>query len=138
MSKNSLVNDVARNTAFTVLSTAKISEVYRLMKSQSLAHATVIEDNKIVGIISRKAIKQLGFGYEFNGRDDVETGIFDMLQASQVMERGTPQVALSSSLGEAAALMANGAYTALPVVHEGQPVGIIDVHDIVLFLLKTS
>ncbi len=137
MSKNHPITDVVRKTAFTVPSTVKISEAYRLMKSRSLAHVSVIEDDKIVGTISQKSIKQLGFGYEFDGLDDVETGIFDMLQANQVMERDTPLVALTATVEEVATLMANGAYTALPVVYEGQPVGIVDINDIVLFLLKT-
>ncbi|MGV3763660.1 CBS domain-containing protein [Parapedobacter sp.] len=137
MSKNRLINDIVRKTAFTVPPTAYLSEVYRLMKNRSLAHVTVLENHEIVGIISRKAIKQLGFGYEFDGHDDVETGMFDMLQANQVMERNPPQIALSATVGEVAALMAKGAYTALPVVYEDQPVGIIDINDIVLFLLET-
>lgn len=138
MSKNHLVTEIVRKTAFTVQSTDRISNAYRLMKSQSLAHITVLEQSEIVGILSRKAIKQLGFGYEFNGFDDVETGIFDMLQAGQVMERDTPQIALSATIGEVAALMANGAFTALPAVHESKLVGVVDINDIVLFLLKTS
>ena len=137
MDKNRPVTEIAYKTALTVQSTDWISSVYRLMKSQSLAHITVLEENQIVGIISRKAIKQLGFGYEFNGRDDIETGIFDMLQAGQIMERDTPQIALSATIGDVAELMARGAFTALPTVHEGKPVGIIDINDIVLFLLKT-
>ncbi len=137
MSKNRPITDIASIIPLTVQSTDRISKVYRLMKSQSLAHVTVLEENKIVGIISRKAIKQLGFGYEFSDYDDVETGILDMLQANQVMERDTPQIALSATIGEVAELMAKGAFTALPTVHEGKPVGIIDINDILLFLLKT-
>ncbi len=138
MSKNRPVTEIASKIALTVQSTDRISKVYRLMKSQSLAHVTVLEENKIVGIISRKAIKQLGFGYEFGNLDDVETGIFDMLQANQVMERDTPQIALSATIEEVAELMAKGAFIALPTVHEGKPVGIVDINDIVLFLLKTT
>ena len=108
------------------------------MKSQSLTHATVVENNSIVGIIGRKAIKQLGFGYEYSGLDDVELGIFDMLQASQVMECTPPQVSLSTTIDEAATLMAEGAYTGLPVVHDGQPIGIVDINDIVLSLLRAT
>ncbi|HWK99677.1 MAG TPA: CBS domain-containing protein [Parapedobacter sp.] len=137
MSKNHLVTEIVRETAFTVQSTDRISNAYRLMKSQSLAHITVLEQSEIVGILSRKAIKQLGFGHKFNGLDDVETGIFDMLQAGQVMERDTPQIALPATIREVAELMANGAFTALPVVHENKPIGIVDINDIVLFLLKT-
>lgn len=138
MNINYPVTEVIRNTTSTVQSTDKLSKAYHLMKSESLPHVTVIEEGKIVGIISRKAIKQLGFGYEFDGYDDVETGLFDMLQASQVMEHTPPQVPLSATVGDVAKLMANGAYAALPVVHNEQPVGIIDINDILLFLLETA
>lgn len=136
MSKKTPIAKIARKSDITVQSTDRISEVYRLMKSHALAHVTVTEQNKIVGIISRKAIKQLGFGYEFDGHDDVETGMFDMLQANQVMERDPPHISLLTTVGEVAELMAKSAFTALPTVHEGRPVGFVDINDIVLFLLK--
>src|SRR5690606_25266058 len=137
MSKKTPVVEIARKSDLTVQSTDRISSVYRLMKSRSLAHITVFENNEIVGIISRKAIKQLGFGYEFDGHDDVETGMFDMRQAQQAIGLGPPQVALSATVGEGAGLGATGAYTARPVVHGGRPVGSRDIRDSLPFLLET-
>lgn len=137
MSKNHPVTEITSKIALTVQSTDRISSVYRLMKSQSLAHITVLEENQIVGIISRKTIKQLGFGYEFDGHDNIEAGILDMLQVGQIMERDIPMVTLTSSIEDVAELMALGAFTALPTVEAGKPVGIIDINDIVLFLLKS-
>lgn|SRR5690606_32864900 len=138
MSKNSPVTEVASETSVTVQSNERISTVYRLMKSQSLTHITVLEAHRIVGVISLKSIKQLGFGYESGSHDDVETGILDMLQAGQIMERNTPHIALSATIGDVAELMARSAFSALPTVHEGKPVGIIDINDIVCYLLKNS
>src|SRR5690606_14223260 len=103
---------------------------------QSLAYVTVLDGHQIVGIISRKAIKQLAFGYEANGYDDVETGVLDMLEAKQVMERDTPLISASAPIDDVAELMARGKFSALPAVDAGKPVGIIDISDIVLFLLK--
>lgn len=138
MRRKTPIAEIARKSDITVQSTDRISVVYRLMKQHTLAHVPVVEQNKIVGIISRKAIKQLGFGYEFDGRDDVELGMFDMLQVNQVMDGGTPHISLSATVGEVAELMAKNEFIALPAVHQGKPVGVIDIYDIVLFLLKAS
>lgn len=137
MRKKSPVTDIVRKTTITAQSTDRLSRVYQLMKNHALAHVTIMEQSEIVGIISRKTIQQLAFGYEFNEGDGIEMGIFDMLQAGQVMERGTPHIPLSATVEDVAELMAVSAFAALPTVHEGKPVGFVDINDLVLFLLNT-
>ena len=136
MSKKTPITKIVRKTNVVAQATDRLSVVYRLMKDHSLAHVPVMDHHKVAGIISRKTIKQLGFGCAFDGHDDVEIGLFDMLQAGQVMVRDTPHVSLSATVGDVAELMAIGDYSALPAVHDGQVAGIIDINDIVRFLIK--
>ncbi|WP_353196408.1 CBS domain-containing protein [Parapedobacter defluvii] len=85
MEKNIPIAAIVLKSKVTVNPQDRISAVYRLMKKFQLKHIPVIDVDKIVGIISRKDILHLGFGYEYDGREDVEIGMFDMLQADQVM-----------------------------------------------------
>lgn len=93
--------------------------------------------DQIVGIISRRDVLHLGFGYEYAGREDVELGMFDMLQADQVMVR-SPAVASSDlTVAEVANMLAETGMLALPVVNtNGSLVGTVDINDVLLFLLR--
>lgn len=113
-----------------------LSVVYRLMKRNNLMYIPVTDQGKIVGVISRKAIKRLGFGYVYEGRDDVETGMFDILQADQVMDKDLPQINAQATVREVAELMATHDFAALPVIHGDTPLGVVDINDILLFLIE--
>jgi len=113
-----------------------ISLAYGLMMRHNLKYICVTDQEKrVVGIISNKQIKRLGFGYEYDGHDDVELGMFDMLQVDQVMDKNPPIVSSQTIVLEVAELMIAKDLTALPVVHDGKVDGSIDINDILLFLL---
>ncbi len=96
-----------------------------------------MDADKIVGIISRQDILHLGFGYEYDGRQDVELGMFDMLQADQVMVRNPARASPESTVAEVAELLAKAGIPALPVVDADKNViGTVDINDVLLFLLS--
>lgn len=91
----------------------------------------------IVGIISRRDILHLGFGYEYDGREDVELGVFDMLQADQVMVRNPALASPELTVAEVGGMLAQARMLALPVVDANQNlIGTVDINDVLLFLLK--
>jgi len=137
MKKNVPITALVSRSTFTVKPWDRLSRVYRLMKRHNLSHVPVVEADKIVGIISRRDILHLGFGYAYEGREDVEIGIFDMLQADQVMVKNPALVPLDAFVEEVAKLLATSEMLALPVIDRASKVtGIIDVHQVVLFLLE--
>lgn len=136
MREHILITEIVRRSDMVVHAQDRISVVYRLMKRDKLMHIPVVDQGKIIGVIGRKNIQRLGFGYTYDGLEDVEIGMFDMLQVDQVMDRDLPLVALDATIWEVGELMATQVLEALPVVHESKLVGLIDINDILLFLLK--
>jgi CBS domain-containing protein len=136
MREHMLITEIVRRSDMVVHAQDRISGVYRLMKRDRLMHIPVMDQGKITGVIGRKNIQRLGFGYTYDGLEDVEMGMFDMLQVDQVMDKDLPLVALDATIWEVGELMATQVLEALPVVHEGKLVGLIDINDILLFLLK--
>lgn len=136
MRKQLTIADVFQKSEAVAYPHDRLSPVYRLMKANGLKHIPVLEGHRVVGIISRKDIQRLGFGYSYEGRDDVETGIFDMLQADQVMVKYPPVVSPQSTVLEVAELLVTKELAALPVVDAGKNVlGTISISDLLLFLL---
>ena len=135
MRKQLPITEIVFKSDVVVQKEDRVSVVYRLMKRHRLKHIPVVYQDEVIGIVSRGDIKRLGFGYSYDGRDDIEIGMFDMLQADQVMARNPPKVALDTTVLEVAELMIAKDFAALPVMHEGKVVGVIDIHDLLLFLL---
>lgn len=135
MGKQLSIADIVRKSDVVVNAQESISAIYRLMKAHQLKHIPVADQRKIVGIISGQTIRRLGFGYVYEERQDVELGMLDMLQANQVMDAAPPLVSLDASVAEVAELMVHNELVALPVIHKENLVGIIDINDILLFLL---
>jgi len=137
MEKNVPITEIVSKSKVTVTTRDRISSVYQLMKKLQLKHIPVMNADKVVGIISRRDILQLGFGYEYDGHEDVELGMFDMLQADQVMVRNPAWVSPESTLEEVVGLLTRAGVLALPVVDGNRNViGTVDINDVLLFLLK--
>jgi len=137
MEKSVPIAAIVSKSRVSVTPQDRLSSVYQQMKKLQLAHIPVTDRDRIVGIISRRDLLHLGFGYQYEGRSDVELGMFDMLQADQVMVRNPPRVTPESTVAEVAELLATKELPALPVVDTGGAVvGTININAIVLFLLK--
>src|SRR5690606_17401561 len=137
MGKNVPITEIVSKSKITVTTQDRISSVYQLMKRLQLKHIPVTDADKVVGIISRRDILHLGFGYEYDGRKDVELGMFDMLQADQVMVKNQTLVSPESTVEEVAELLLKAGMLALPVVvADGNVTGTVDIYDVMLALLR--
>lgn len=136
MEKDVPITVILARSKVTVAMQDRISVVYQLMKKFQLAHIPVTDAEQVVGIISRRDILQLGFGYQYDGREDVELGMFDMLQADQVMARNPPQVSPDATVREVAERLVKTEMLAFPVVNAaGNVVGTVNINDTLRFLL---
>ncbi|SFB77663.1 CBS domain-containing protein [Parapedobacter composti] len=136
MRKRALIAEIISLSQATVHTWDPLSGVYRLMKANELKHMPVLgTDEQVCGVISRSDIKRLGFGYKYEQIEDIELGMFDMLQAGQVMATNPPIVSSRTTVMEASQLLNDTDLVALPVVDNGKAIGVIDIHEIIRFLL---
>ncbi len=136
MRKHHTIADIYSKSDVVAYTDDRLSPISRLMKTEGLLHLPVVDGRHVVGIISKNDIQRLGFGYTYEGRDDVETGIFDMLQVDQVMVKHPPLAVPQSTVLELSELMVAKDVAALPVVAaEKSVLGTISMKDLLLFLL---
>tara|TARA_R110000850_G_scaffold80947_1_gene174003 strand:+ start:286547 stop:287512 length:966 start_codon:yes stop_codon:yes gene_type:complete len=115
------VNDMLDTThAPQVSPDASIKKVIMEISEKRLGVTAVIENNKVIGIITDGDIRRM-----LNDRDT-----FVDLTAKDIMTKNPKNIPTSILVSEALNVLENNAITQLVVIDEGQYKGIIHLHDI--------
>jgi len=127
------VKDYMQAIAITVSPNDPLSIAYRLMGELFIRHLpVVIEDNKLVGVISDRDIRQACPSREVYLTESVRVGQLRTMSVGDVMSREVYTVSPDTTLLEAAAIFLEHKFDCLPVVAEdGALEGIITVSDFV-------
>ncbi|GAB0118512.1 CBS domain-containing protein [Acidisoma sp. 7E03] len=101
---------------------ATLAAVCTLLADRRIGAVPVLEGNALVGIISeRDVVRALARG----GATALE------LPVSEIMTRAVRTITRLTTVEEAMAIMTEGRFRHLPVVEEGQMVGIVSIGDVV-------
>lgn len=122
----------------TVQVEEKLEAVRNLMNQKKIRHLPVLYGTQLVGIVSRTDINRLTFGSLFEGQQDADEAMFQMLSLRQVMSHKPRIVHKSDSIRAVAEIFLKEEFHALPVVddkNESKLVGIVTTTDIIRKLL---
>ena len=118
-----------------VSTTEKISLVYQFFQEHPIRHIPVTEGEKLVGIISKNDIRKIP--YAFTGvNEEVVPAIFDNYELADMMTKNPISIAPTSTIKEAVEILSNESFHSLPVVDDGNLVGIVTSTDMLKYLLK--
>jgi CBS domain-containing protein len=95
-------------------------DVARLMVERNVGAVLVLEDEGLAGIMTERDLMRA-----------VARGLRDDATVAECMTRDPETIAPDDSLGHAATMMVHGGFRHLPVVEEGQVVGIVSIRDLV-------
>ena len=126
---------MTKNVA-TVQVSDDLHDVIDLVKKNHSRHVPVLEGHDVVGIISSTDINRLTFSSLFENQEGADEAILEMLSISQVMTQKPRTVEAALSIKEVAEILASEEYHALPVVENGQLVGIVTTTDVIKYLLE--
>ena len=126
-------------TQLVVLNTTdSLEKAEHLFKKHRIRHIPVIEGQKrIVGMLSLTDLLRISFADgAYEDEEDIETVVYEMFSLPQVMAKNIKTVAPDATIKEVAELLANEEFHALPIVEEGDLVGIVTTTDLIKYLLK--
>ncbi len=125
-----LVQDVMQRGVVVVTPETRLSEAVRLLQRRGFRHLPVLDQGKLVGIISDRDLKAAMLSAVMS-RNDTETwAALDRLTAADVMMRAVVTIAPMFPVEEAARLMVTKKISALPVTEDGRLVGIVTETDV--------
>ncbi len=137
MKKREKVANVMTSDVVTVNVTNSLQEANQMFVKNHIRHIPVVSGDKLIGILSQTDILRISFGNTFG---DEQTGsdeaIFEMLSINQVMKHSPETVSPEDTLRDAAEILADKEFHALPVVENEKLVGIITTTDIIRYFLE--
>lgn len=136
MKKHKPVSDIMTKEVYTAdLAKDDLYSVRELINLKNVRHVPIVHKGKLVGIISKSDINRLSFSALFEGQEEADEAIFEMLKLEQVMTNKPKAVHPADTIKEVAEILAEEEYHALPVVDRGDLVGIVTTTDVIKYML---
>ncbi|MNK03388.1 inosine 5'-monophosphate dehydrogenase [compost metagenome] len=115
--------------------TDSLKQISTLLKESNIRHLPVVSGRSLVGIISKTDILRLSFADIYEGGENVDETVFEMLRTEQVMVHNPASVDVHDTVKEVADMMSKVEFHALPVLDKGKIVGIISTTNLIKYLL---
>lgn len=137
MKKNEPITKVMSTTPITVHANDPVSKVRQLIEEHSVHHLPVVSGDKLVGIVSWSDLLRVSFG-EYGNQDGkrLDTILDHTYKMSDLMVANPVTVPVSGTVRDAARILAEGKFHALPIVDGEKLAGIVTSTDLIKFLAE--
>jgi|TARA_R110000868_G_scaffold76774_2_gene220500 CBS domain-containing protein len=137
MKRREPVSKIMTTDLITINHTNSLLEAEKLFEKHKIRHIPVVSNKKIIGILSLTDLLRISF-VDTYGEDDsqVDTAVYNMLSIEQVMVKDPVHISPSLSIKEVTEILAKKEFHALPVVDNGELVGIVTTTDLLNYLLE--
>ncbi len=127
------------STQLVLLNTTdSLVKAEHLFKKNRIRHIPLIEKSKkIVGMLSLTDLLRISFADgAYEDEEDIESVVYEMFTIPQVMAKNVKSVAPEATVKEVAELLSKEEFHALPVVKDGELLGIVTTTDLIKYLLS--
>lgn len=139
--KEYIVRDLMSAPVVTAEPGTLLLDAALLLRSSAIRHLLIVEGTQLVGILSERDVQRCAPSRLIPITEDGYNAVFANTTVERLMTRDPKFVASSSPLLGAMAVMQQGKYGCLPVVDDGELVGILtrsDLMDALHRLLTTG
>lgn len=142
MKANATIRDIMTNKLISISPESTIQEVKDVLEHHRLHHIPVVENGKLVGIVSMTDFLRLGMGAKLTeageafDNEGINNIIYASLKVGEVMTKNPATVTAETTIKDAADLFELNMFHALPVVDGGKLVGIVSTFDLIRYLIK--
>jgi len=134
MNPNLPVAGIMTRQVVTMHADASISHVHDIFQKNGFHHLLVMDENKIVGVISKSDYYQVRhmLSVSWGGEIRVQEWFAD-LRVQDIMTKKPVCIESSDTIGLAADIFLVNQFHCLPVVDDGELVGIVTSHDLLAY-----
>lgn len=137
MKKNVPISTIMTTNIVKLNLKDELSKAESLFKNHKIRHIPVVNGNKIIGMLSMSDLLRISFvDSAFEDEDEIDTVVYDMFDISQVMTKNIVTITSDTTIREAAEILASKEFHALPVLKDGDLIGIVTTTDLIKYLLE--
>ena len=136
--ENATVKQIMTKKIITIGADETLSTASEIMDNNKFRHLPVVEEGKLIGILSRTDLLRLGFNDRLGDLESqIGSNLYDVLTVGQVMVAHPMFISEETPLAEASKKMIDEQFNALPVVDsENKLSGIITTSDALNFYIS--
>ncbi len=140
MNPNNPISSIMTTKLVTVSPDDYLSRVTKIFESHDFHHIPVVKGgSKLVGIISKDDFQKMNYYFFEKMADDNGAAKYkEGLRASDIMTPYPLNIDPDDTIGLAADIFLANRFHALPVIEDGELVGIITSHDLIRYAFTTA
>jgi CBS domain-containing protein len=136
MKKRVPVSTIMTKNIITVNRTDDLETAERLFKQHHIRHIPVVSGDVIIGMLSYTDLLRISFADAINEDEtEVDTVVYNMFTLDQVMTKNVVTVNSETTIKEVAEILTKKEFHAIPIVDDGELVGIVTTTDLINYLL---
>lgn len=132
------ISEIMTPHVYTIEACDSLYRCQEIFQKFKIRHLPVTQEGNLVGMLSLSDIMRLSFGPVFDQQEEADNAIYEMLSIDQVMKHQPFTVKPSDTIKEVAEIFTKQEFHALPVVNEGELVGIVTTTDVIAYLLQVA
>jgi len=114
-----------------------LAKAEHLFKKHKIRHMPVTDHKKIVGMLSMNDILRISFADgAYREEGDIKSDIYEMFSINHLMVRTPETISPKNTVREVTSILTNRKFHALPVVDEGEIVGMVTTTDLLKYYLS--
>ncbi len=137
MKKNTPITEIMTKNLITLSIDSDLVTAERLFKKHKIRHITIVEKNKLLGILSYTDLLRISFvDAVFEDETEVESQVYNMFTLEQVMVKKLITITPETTIKKVAEILAQKEFHAIPIVKNEELIGIVTSTDLINYLLK--
>jgi|KBSSwiStaDraftv2_1062776.scaffolds.fasta_scaffold1314580_2 acetoin utilization protein AcuB len=131
-----LVRDVMQTKLHTVTPATTLPEALRLTGQRGVRHLPVLDDDRLVGIVSDRDLKRAMASPATSLEAHELNYLLDRLRVEEIMTRTVITIGRTSPIEDAARVMVQEKIGALPVTEDRQLIGLVTETDVLQLFVR--
>jgi acetoin utilization protein AcuB len=107
-----------------------------LFKRHKIKHIPVVSGEAVIGMLSYSDLLKISYADVTEDENNVDAVVYNMFTIEQVMVKDVVTITSETTIKEAAEILAESEFHALPVVDDGTLVGIVTTTDLLNYFIN--
>ncbi|WP_298499452.1 CBS domain-containing protein [uncultured Algibacter sp.] len=130
------VSTIMTKNIIAITTEEDLERVEDLFNRYRIRHIPVVSNDIIVGMLSYTDLMRISYAESSEESKSVDSVVFNSFTIEQVMVKDVVTVTSDTSIKDVAKILAKNEFHALPIVDDGNLIGIVTSTDLLNYLVK--